>query len=276
MSASEALAIDIRPQSDMYATYRRIAYKVWFAIGEFVDNSTQNFFTHSADIEAAIGQPSSLTVDITYDSKADTLTITDNAHGMNFDELVRAVRLNAPPDDKSGRSEFGMGLKMAACWLGKRWRIVTKRLGSDVEYSVLVDVDRLSQHRPDEIPVQEITGLDPAQHYTRIEIDGLYRKYRANTVTKIIEHLSSIYRRDLKSGRITMLWNGAPLEWTDRPPFEMKLPDGGTRVLRMPVNFEVSGLPVKGYVWVSIPGAARYAGFHLFRRGRLVVGGPAE
>src|SRR3712207_4091131 len=108
-----------------------MSYKTWYAIGEFVDNTTQNYFTHAAEIKAAEGQDAALTIDIVYDQREDTLSVTDNANGMELEELTRAVRLNRPPADTSGRSEFGMGLKMAAIWLGKRWRIVTKQLGSD-------------------------------------------------------------------------------------------------------------------------------------------------
>ena len=42
------------------------------------------------------------------------------------------------------------------------------------------------------------------------------------------------------------------------------------------VQFDVSGLDVTGRVWIRVPGEARRAGMHLFRRNRLVVGGPGN
>ncbi len=43
MTELQTWSVGIRPRSDVYSTYRRIDYKSWFAIGEFVDNATQNF-----------------------------------------------------------------------------------------------------------------------------------------------------------------------------------------------------------------------------------------
>jgi|GEM_PF-6503576 len=34
---------------------------------------------------------------------------------MEIEDFKRAIILNSPPKDKSGRNEFGMGLKTAAC-----------------------------------------------------------------------------------------------------------------------------------------------------------------
>lgn len=268
--------IGIRPGSDVYSTYKRMSYKTWYALGEFVDNATQNYFTHSDEIKAVDGPDAALEIDIVYDQRADTLSVTDNANGMGIEELTRAVQLNRPPSNTMGRSEFGMGLKMAAIWLGKRWRIVTKRLGSDTEYEVQVDIDLLAQEAPDSLEVLARPGIGEALHYTRIEIEGLYRKIKGAGVGRVKEHLSSIYRRDIGSGEVAIRWNGEPLAWASDPVYEETLPDGGKLPWKREIDLEVGGLPVRGSVWIRIPGDARRAGLHLFRRGRLVLGGPGE
>ena len=119
--------INIRPTTSVYATYSRLSYKPWTAIAEFVDNSTQSFFDHEELLiqKTNINQ---LSVEINYEIntvKGDVLTIKDNAFGMELDDLERAVVLDRPPQSRSGRNEFGMGLKTAACWLGKLWSIRT-------------------------------------------------------------------------------------------------------------------------------------------------------
>ncbi len=276
MSRIMSQQIGIRPGSDVYSTYKRMSYKTWYAIGEFVDNATQNYFTHADSIRSADGSDATLTLDIVYDPGADTLVVADDAHGMELDELTRAVQLNRPPSDTSGRSEFGMGLKMAACWLGKRWRIVTKQLGSDTEYEVVVDVDTLAKDSPDSLEVLARQGIDRSLHYTRIEIEGLYRTIRGRAVGRVKEHLSSIYRRDISSGSVTIKWNSEPLAWEPDPVYEEVLPDGERLEWKKRIDIEIEGLPVKGWVWIRLPGDARRAGLHLFRRGRLVRGGPGE
>lgn len=276
MTAFETRSIQIRPDSSVYATYRRLAYKPWYAIGEFVDNSTQNFFDFKERLREADGK-AKLIIDIAYDADHDTLVVADNAHGMCMEELERAVQLYKPPVNRSGRSEFGMGLKTAACWLGRRWRIVTKRLGESVEYEVQVDVERLEENKPETIEVLVRPNIDPRLHYTRIEIEGLYRKFRGRTIGRIKQHLASMYRRDLRSGEIVIMWDGQELRWEDDPVFREELPDGRTIEWKKYVEFTVAEkYSVRGCVWIRIPGNARLAGLHLFRRGRLILGGPGE
>jgi len=143
MSSDNKKTIDIRPDVGVYATYRRLSYKPWNAIAEFVDNSTQNYYDHRKELLKIYSKedgPKTLRIEITYDNEKNTLTVLDNANGMNWEELQRAVMLNKPPSDRSGRCEYGMGLKTAACWFGKVWTIETSRLGEDKEYYVKVDV----------------------------------------------------------------------------------------------------------------------------------------
>ena len=270
------LSIDIRPDSGVYATFRRISYRPWSAIAEFVDNATQNYFDHKTDIAKVTGGTPRLEVDIAYDPKAKTLAILDNANGMNWSELERAIQLNRPPENTSGRSEFGMGLKMAACWFGSKWRVVTKRLHETVEYDAVVDVEQLEAEKPQAITVTPRFGREPLDHYTRIEIENLIRTFRGRALTSVRENIASMYRRDIQEGDISIKWNGEPFEWIPDPVFEAPLPDGKTNRWEKDVRFDVDGMEVTGKVWIRIPGNARRAGMHLFRRNRLVVGGPGN
>ena len=276
MSLPEQLSIHIRPDSGVYGTFRRISYRPWSAIAEFVDNSTQNYFEHKQDIGKVTGSEPALEIDIAYDPSAKTLAVIDNANGMNWDELERAIQLNRPPDITSGRSEFGMGLKMAACWFGNRWRVVTKRLGDHIEYDALIDVHRLEVDKPDAIVVAQRMGLEPSEHYTRIEIEDLHRTFRGGSLSSIRENTASMYRSDIDSGDITIRWNGEPFEWEKDPVFEEKTPDGSLTRWDKNVQFDVDGYDVTGRVWIRMPGQANRAGMHLFRRNRLVVGGPGS
>ena len=274
MSIAEPRSIDIRPDSGVYATFRRISYRPWSAIAEFIDNATQNYFENKETIANVTGNQPALEIDIIYESSARTLTIVDNANGMNWDELERAIQLNRPPEVTTGRSEFGMGLKMAACWFGSRWRVVTKRLGETTEYDAFVDVQRLEVHKPEAIVVSQKPGLEPSEHYTRIEIEGLHRTFRGRSYASIRENIASMYRRDIDTGEITIRWNGEPFQWEKDPVFQEMAPDGKTITWQQDVQFDVNGYEVTGKIWIRMPGSAKRAGMHLFRRDRLVVGGP--
>ena len=69
--------LNIQPQAGIIGVFSRLNYKPWYAIAEFVDNSTQSFYTY----ERVMRQNgiTSIKVDINYDFEKDILTIKDDA-----------------------------------------------------------------------------------------------------------------------------------------------------------------------------------------------------
>ena len=174
MDDSSSNAINIRPESNVYATYQRLSYRPWYAIAEFVDNSTQNYYDHKDILLSSYqcdNDNSCMRVAISYDDEKRSLLILDNAFGMEMEELQRAVALNKPPANKSGRCEFGMGLKTAACWFGTTWTISTKQLGSTRELIARVHVPDLVKEHTKKIHVVE-KPVEKDKHYTHINIEG--------------------------------------------------------------------------------------------------------
>lgn len=270
--------VDIRPDSDIYETYRRLSYRPWYAVAEFVDNATWNFAVNRAAIEEVSGAAAVLSVDLFYDRDAGTLSVFDNAMGMDLDEFSRALQLAKPPANTSGRSEFGMGLKTAACWLGPRWRVTSKRLGETVEYSAFVDVARLKADKPTSLAIEAIGDRDPAAHYTRVEVEGLReydRVFVTRTLGKIKTEIASIYRRDLSSGSVVITFNGEPLKW-DEPKLLTEQVGDELIEWRQDVDITVGGKPIGGWIGLLEKGKAANAGFHLFRRDRIIQGGPSN
>ena len=276
--------INIRPAVSVYATYRRLSYRPWYAIAEFVDNSTQNYYDHRDDLLHAYQRernPGRLRVEVSYDSDRRTLTIRDNANGMNVEELTRAVVLDRPPPDRSGRCEYGMGLKTAACWFGATWTIYTSRLGSDREFTVTVHVPHLVEQQTEELEILE-RPADPDSHFTVISIQGVYNPIRGRTTGRVRDQLGSMYRRDLRSGEVEILWNGEPVTFEEPRFLEEDIGGGIKNVWRKDIMLNVSwsaeGSTLKAAGWVGIrtPGSQRDAGFALLRRGRVIVGGPGE
>ena len=102
------------------SSYKRLSYSPWHAIAEFVDNSTQSYFDNRDYLDSAgTGTDDTpLTIDITYKRRrpdfSGILIVEDNAMGMSFEELERAMHVALPPENRSGRSRYGMGLKTAS------------------------------------------------------------------------------------------------------------------------------------------------------------------
>ena len=86
------------------------------------------------------------------------VSIKDNAAGIARDQFPRAFRPAAVPTDKSGLSEFGMGMKSASCWFSPRWDVRTKALGERVERTVRFDIDRIVLDQIEELEIEETPG----------------------------------------------------------------------------------------------------------------------
>lgn len=270
--------LNIRPDTGVYGTYKRISYEPWTALAEFVDNSTQSFYDHKDEL-LSTKYYKGLEVEIDYTDDplvGDEIVIRDNAYGMDYKDFQRAIILDRPPANTKGRNEFGMGLKAAACWFGNLWSVETTCLGSNVKYKATIDIDNLIKYKNEEIEVEEET-VNTKEHYTIIKIQRLNKKIKGKRIeNKIHELLSSIYRADFRTGQIKVYYNGNLLEFEEVNPYV----DSNGVQWKKEVNFSIpyreEELTVKGFVAIRIPGSTRNAGFTLLRRGRVIVGGPEK
>ncbi len=270
--------LNIRPDTGVYGTYKRISYQPWTALAEFVDNSTQSFYDHKEELYST-KYYKGLEIEIEYneDSKnGDEIVIIDNAYGMEFSDFQRAIILDRPPNNTNGRNEFGMGLKTAACWFGNVWSVESTRLGSDVKYKAEIDIEALVKYKNENIDVEE-EFVNRKEHYTIIRISKLNKKIKGKRIEKKIhELLSSIYRADLRTGDIKIYYNGNLLEFDEVNPY---VDDNGEE-WKKDVNFSIpykdEELVVTGFIAIRIPGNLKNAGFTLLRRGRVIIGGPEK
>lgn len=272
-----AKRINIRPTTSVYATYKNIRYDPWTAIAEFVDNSTQSYYDNTEKLNST-KYWNGLAVDIEYKRdkvSGDHLIIKDNAYGMDFRDFQRAIMLDSPPRKKS-RSEFGMGLKTAACWFGKCWSVESVALGSGVKYKTTVDVEALSKYKNEEITVEEIP-CSTKDHGTTITIWNLNRTLSGTQIGKTKDQLRGMYRTDLRSGKIKILYNGVGLVYEMPKILTEILPDGKEKVWEkdIDISFDFNGETkrVYGFIGLLDEGSTSGAGFTLIRYGRVIVGG---
>lgn len=270
--------LNIRPDTGVYGTYKRISYQPWTALAEFVDNSTQSFYDHKEEL-FALKYYKGLEIEIIYREDptcGDEIKIIDNAYGMDYSDFQRAIILDRPPRNTKGRNEFGMGLKAAACWFGNLWSVETTCLGSSFKYKAEIDIDNLVKYKSETIDVED-EQTSPKDHYTVITIQKLNKKIKGKRIEKKIhELLSSIYRVDLRTGDIKIFYNGEQLKFEEVEPYV----DGNGKQWKKEVDFSVpykdQELQVRGFIAIRIPGSTRNAGFTLLRRGRVIVGGPEK
>lgn len=270
--------LNIRPTSGVYATYKRLSYQPWTAIAEFIDNSTQSFYDHKDELLAQkYAKGLRITIDYIEDKEnGDRLEIYDDAYGMEWADFQRAVVLDRPPKNTTGRNEFGMGLKTAACWFGSVWSVESTQLGSKSKYYTEVNIDDLGKYKTEEIDVSEEI-ISTKEHYTKIVIKKLNKRIVGpRTVGKVKELLSSIYREDIRSGVVKIFYNGTLLQFKEAPVYVEGL-NGQNKEWKKNISFTVQhegkDLAVDGFIAIRIPGSVKDAGFTLIRRGRVIIGG---
>jgi len=251
-------------------SYKRLAYETWWAIAEFIDNSSQNYMSNRDALDAAYkGEDGRFEVLLNYERDQDRIRITDNAMGMSIEELTKSVMIGIPPNDTSGRHEFGMGMKTAACWLGDIWTLRTTQLGDPNEYEITFDVESVANGESN-LRLREV-AVSPDLHYTVLTISKMHQKIGGRLLGRLKENLRSIYRFDTRSGLMRLCWGDEELSYDDRLNLLTAM-DGSE--YRKTFNFEVNDKQVSGWAGILEVGGRPKAGFAISRRGRLVMGQP--
>lgn len=262
--------LNIQPQAGVLGVFSRLNYKPWYAIAEFVDNSTQSFYSHENEFFS--NGINTINVRINYDFDNNILVIKDDAFGMEIEDFSRAVKVDSPPKAKDGRNEFGMGLKTAASWFGNSWSVESTQFGSTNKYYTEINIQELRDKHLNCIDIISEES-EPVDHGTTIIISNITKKIDASrTKGKIIQLLESMYRRDLNSGKINIWFNDVLLHFNEYQCLEYK-----NTIWRKDVDFyfkyDSNNHHVKGFVGILANGGFGRAGFALFRRGRVIIGG---
>ncbi len=265
------MTVQVNVGTESIRNYKRLSYSVWYALGEFIDNSTQSYFDHRDELDAAKSDTSaaSLEVRVVYDKDRGLLRVTDNAYGMSLENLNDALQIARPPANTSGRSEFGMGLKTAACWLGDEWSIRTKQFGNDEEYEITFNVEDVAAGNTTLTP--KVTKKDSGLHYTVVEIRDMHQKLASRTIGKTKNYLRSMYRVDVRDGLMNLFWDQERLTYDESLDV---LRASNDEPYQKNFAFHVGDRNVTGWVAVLASGGRPKAGFAIVRRGRVIEGQP--
>lgn len=276
---AQVTTVNIRPGVNVLSVLPHLNYKAWFALAEFVDNAIQSSIENQKRLWEADGQNYRLRVDIDFRPAESMIVIRDNAAGIASTDYRRAFRPAEIPPDASGLSEFGMGMKSAACWFAPNWSVRSTALGESTERTVIFDIDQIVHDSIEELRVVS-TDVAASKHYTEIRLERIRKFPRGKTIQKIKEHLASIYRVYLREGLLELFVDEEPMRY-DEPAIltapSYKNTDGTPVEWRKDIDIKLGeGKSASGFVAIREVASTRLAGLALFRRKRLVMGSADE
>lgn len=267
--------INIRPQTTILSVLKFLEYETWFALAEFVDNAIASYLLNEKELKAINGKDFKLEVKIEINDVESKIIIRDNAAGINEEDYDRAFQAAEAPPDTSGLSEFGMGMKSAACWFSDEWTVRTKALGEATENTVHFNMKKIFEKKIEELEV-ETKIANKNHHYTIIELNNVNKMPRRRGLGKVKDHLKSIYREFIRNGVLILKVDNEELNYQEpkilkAPKFSE--PKGDAILWKKEINFPVEqGLSVHGFVAIREKASTSEAGFALFRRGRVIEG----
>ncbi|WP_316788866.1 ATP-binding protein [Pedobacter frigoris] len=277
MDNIQSVSIKFRPGT--YGVFRNLQNKVWYAVGEYVDNAVQSYENNKEKFYK-IDQNYQFEIRITVDWEKDEMVISDNAAGINSHDFIRAFEPANIPIDNTGLHEFGMGMKTASIWLSNIWILRTAAIGEVVERTVVFDLNKVLDEEKEILDVLT-TNKEANLHFTEITLKELSSNAPTiHQMTKLRSHLSSIYRKFIRSGQLILIVNDEILEYDDPEILIAPIytePNGTDITWKKEIDFRLGKYRVAGFVGLLRElSTSKYNGLSLFRRGRVIEGSHDE
>lgn len=276
-------AVDITIGANMYGRISDLPNTPSHVLAEFVDNALQSSRDKKEQL-LALDADYRLRVDVSFEwddntNQAKTITITDNAGGIDATNYTKAFKLANTPDNNEGLNEFGMGLKTAALWLGNEWSVKTSALGEAVSRSITFDLNKVLKNSLTQLVV-DTEESDSSEHYTIIRIDSpTHKSPTKKSLDKIRTELSSIYRKSLRQNEADIYVDGIKLTFEESEILKapsVKDPKGPAIYWRKEIDFKFGKYRATGFIGILKDINSTKNGFVLLRRGRVVYGAETD
>lgn len=272
--------VSIKIQTGVYGQFRNLNNKVWFALGEYVDNAVQSFENNKDVLKKAHNGKYQFEVRINIDWESNIIKIYDNAAGIDTKNFQRAFEPANIPIDNTGLHEFGMGMKTASIWLANFWSVKTAALNETEERYVEFDLQKVLKEEKEVLKVQN-TNIEKSKHFTEITLSQLSQNAPSvMQMDKIRRHLGSIYRKFIRKGELKFYINDVELTFEEpeilNAPYYTD-PKGKPIQWKKDINFSLGKYKVSGFIGIlNTMSTSEVNGLSLFRRGRVIEGSHDE
>ena len=272
--------VSIKIQTGVYGQFRNLNNRVWFALGEYVDNAVQSFENNKERLRKANKGKYQFEVRINIDWEGNYIKIYDNAAGIDTKNFQRAFEPANIPIDNTGLHEFGMGMKTASIWLADLWSVRTAALDEDEERFVEFDLKKVLEEEKEVLKVKN-TNKPKSTHFTELVLHNLSKNAPSvMQMDKIRRHLASIYRKFIRQGDMKFFINDEELFYEE--PEILKAPYFNSSTSKpiewkKEINFTSGKYKVRGFIAIlNTMSTSEVNGLSLFRRGRVIEGSHDE
>jgi hypothetical protein len=272
--------VSIKIQTGVYGQFRNLNNKVWFALGEYVDNAVQSFENNRDRLRKANKGKYQFEVKINIDWEKNYIKIFDNAAGIDTKNFARAFEPANIPIDNTGLHEFGMGMKTASIWLADCWSVRTAALDEEEERFVEFDLKKVLDEEKEVLKVKN-AEKPKTTHFTELVLHQLSKNAPSvMQMDKIRRHLSSIYRKYIRRGDLKLYINDEELTYEEpeilNAPFYSN-PTGKRVEWKKEISFSYAKYKVSGFIAIlNTMSTNEVNGLSLFRRGRVIEGSHDE
>lgn len=277
---SDINTVSIKIQTGVYGQFRNLNNKVWFALGEYVDNAVQSFENNKEQLQKTNNGKYQFEVRINIDWENNYIKIYDNASGIDTANFQRAFEPANIPIDNTGLHEFGMGMKTASIWLADFWSVRTAPLNETEERYVEFDLKKVLEEEKEVLHVKS-TDKNKSVHFTELTLSQLSKNApSAYQMDKIRKHLSSIYRKFIRKGDLKLYINDVLLTYEEpeilNAPYYINT-KGQVIEWKKEINFSSGKYKVTGFIAIlNTMSTSEVNGLSLFRRGRVIEGSHDE
>lgn len=263
--------------SSMIETFRAIGYNLETAVADIIDNSIS-------------AEAKNIYIERKWLGGKSVITIKDDGHGMNGEELINAMRPGAQNplverlENDLGR--FGLGLKTASFSQCRRLSVLSKRKNYssiywswDLDYVAQTNEWNLIKWLPDgysnALDDQESgtiviwTNLDRVLPLSTPENDENAKRKFSDSLERVKQHIAMTFHRFIEEKIIKIHWCGNTIEpWN---PF-FPCPEENRTDTPAPQECIFGGGTIKGFVLPHKSRVSEYA----YKKGEGMNGYPAQ
>lgn len=241
--------IDVTPHQTLMPKLGQAGYSIPQAIAELVDNAIDaRLDTETLHVSVKIGQ--------------DEISVADDGMGMDRSEIQDAMIL-AKSSKQNMLGQFGLGLKTSCTNLGRRFKVMSSKLGEPYEYVVEYDEEEWVSAEASWKMRLTVKDAEPDHHFTIVQVTSLNKRL-PGVIDTVVRDLQQRFAPFISDQSVVLKVNTKICR-----PEQFDLLEETEREFE---TFDRFGNRIYGWYGLLKQGSNKgLYGFHTYRLGRMIT-----